>query len=90
MSEDTGSFKSAISEHTRDENDLMDWENITIVDSENNWKRRWIKEAIYVRSLPDGVSLNRDEGGYELSHVWDPVLNRPSPPPGRHRRQLLF
>ena len=31
--------------------------------------------------------MNRDQGGYELSHIWDPLL-RPAPaPPGRRRRQ---
>jgi len=31
---------------------------------------RWIKEAIYIRKEQD-KSMNRDEGSYQLSHVYD-------------------
>ena len=88
LSEDTTTFKSAISEHTREANHLMNWDEISIIDRESNKKRRWIKEAIHVRSLKPGESMNRDEGGYELSHVWDPLLCRPPTPPGRPRRSF--
>ena len=66
---------------------MMDWNDISVLDREDNKNRRWIKEAVHVRRLPDGIAMNRDDGGYELSHVWDPML-RPTPiPPGRDRHQ---
>ena len=87
VTEDTSTFKSAISEHARDLNHIMDWNNIKVIDREDNKYRRWIKEAIQVRKLEAGVPMNRDEGGYELAHVWDPLL-RPAPTtPGRSRQQ---
>ena len=32
----------------------------------------WIKEAIWIRKTKP--TMNRDEGGYRLSHVWDSLL----------------
>ena len=31
---------------------------------------RWIKEAIHIRKEQD-TSMNRDEGSYQLSHIYD-------------------
>jgi len=31
---------------------------------------RWIKEAIYIRKEQD-KSMNRNEGSYQLSHIYD-------------------
>ena len=86
VSEDTSQFKSAISEHTRDNNHIMDWDNTNILERESNRNRRWIREAIQVRKLEEGVPMNRDEGGYELAHIWDPLL-RPAPKPSGRGRQ---
>ena len=72
--EDPTKFKSAITEHLRTHNHVMDWPNVEVVDRESHKKRRWIKEAIQVRKRGEGITCNRDEGGYELSHVWDPLL----------------
>ena len=72
--EDPTKFKSAITEHLRIHNHVMDWPNVEVVDRESHKKRRWIKEAIQVRKRGEGITCNRDEGGYELSHVWDPLL----------------
>ena len=69
VSEDTSKFKSAVSEHTRDNNHIMNFDSIKIIDREDHKKRRWIKEAIQVRKLKEGVPMNRDEGNYELAHV---------------------
>ena len=85
--EDTSTFQSAISEHCREHNHLMNWDSIKVIDREDNKFRRWVKESMHVRKLKVGIPMNRDKGGYELSHVWDPLL-RPTPtPPGRRRHQ---
>ena len=53
--------KSAIMDHVVTENHVMDWDNIRVLDREEDRTRRWIKEAIWIRkSVP---VLNRDEGG---------------------------
>ena len=77
--EDTSKLKSGIAQHLRDHNHVMNWDSTKIIDREDNKKRRWIKEAIHVRKHGAQNTMNRDEGGYELSHIWDPVLNRPAP-----------
>ena len=44
-------------------------QNIKILDREEDWHRRGIKESIYIRALkPD---LNRDGGRHHLPSVWD-------------------
>ena len=86
--EDTSTFQSAISEHCREKNHIIDWDSTKVIAREDNKYRRWIKESIAVRKLKDGVPMNRDKGGYELPHVWDPLLRQtPTPPGGRHRHQ---
>ena len=41
-----------------------------VIDRENNRADRWIKEAIHIRKEQD-KSMNRDEGSYQLSHIYD-------------------
>ena len=68
--------KSAITDHVVTENHVMDWDNIRVLDREEDRTRRWIKEAIWIRkSVP---VLNRDEGGYQLSHIYDSLITIPT------------
>ena len=68
--------KSAITDHVMTENHVMDWDNIRVLDREEDRTRRWIKEAIWIRkSVP---VLNRDEGGYQLSHIYDSLITIPT------------
>ena len=68
--------KSAIIDHADRHNCVIDWEGAKMVDKETNRCVHWIKEAIWIRKTEPTV--NRDEGGYRLSHVWDSVLAPPS------------
>ena len=83
--EDTSKLKSAISEHARENNHIMNWDDVSILERETNKRTRWIREAIQVRKLDKDVPMNRDEGGYQLPHLWDPLLRNPPKPPGRPR-----
>ena len=68
--------KSAITDHVVTDNHVMDWDNIRVLDREEDRTRRWIKEAIWIRkSMP---VLNRDEGGYQLSHIYDSLITIPT------------
>ena len=68
-------LKSAISDHCKRENHLMDWDRAKIVHRESNRYHRWIREAVEIRRrAPE--TMNRDEGQYQLSHTWDTVLQR--------------
>ena len=41
--------KSANTDHVVTDNHVMDWDNIRVLDREENRTRRWIKEAIWIR-----------------------------------------
>ena len=70
----TSEFKSAIAEHMRNNNHIMDWDKVKILERESVIYRRKVREACQVRMLEAGISMNRDDGGHELSHIWDPLL----------------
>ncbi|CAH1244343.1 Hypp7269 [Branchiostoma lanceolatum] len=70
--------KSAISDHVARNNCVIDWEGAKVIDREDNRRIRWIKEAVWIRK--SSPVMNRDEGGYKLSHVWDYVLAAKAPP----------
>jgi hypothetical protein len=70
--------KSAITDHTTQENHVIDWNNIKIVAKESELRTRQIKEAIWIRK--EKSPMNRDEGAYKLSHTYDTLLT--TLPPG--------
>ena len=78
--------QSAITDHTDRNNCIIDWEGAKVTDRECNRKARWIKEALWIRKTTP--VMNRDEGGYRLSHVWDGLLIKTLASRGRtcHRR----
>jgi len=60
---------------------------------QGDWQRkqqlnRWIRETIHIRKEQD-KSMNRDEGSYQLPHVYDYLLSAAATPGGQsfHRRQ---
>jgi len=70
---ETEQTRSAISDHVARDNHIINWEGANIIDKETNSKARWVKEAIWIRRNSSKL-LNRDEGAYQLSHLYDPVL----------------
>ena len=62
---------SALTDQAVKENHVIDWESAKIVEKEREDLARGIKEAIYIRKLSN---LNRDEGRYHLSHLYDNLL----------------
>ena len=83
VSEDTTKFKSAVSVHCREMNHIMNFKDVSIIDRESIWSRRRMKEALHVRKLSPEVPMNQDDGGYELSHIWDPLLRKAPATSGR-------
>jgi len=59
--------RSAITDHVCNENHVIDWENVKVIDREADKAGRLIREAIWIRKTDN---MNRDEGSYQLSHVW--------------------
>jgi len=59
----------------------QDW--LALVDRESDKAGRLIREAIWIRKTDN---TNRDEGSYQLSHVWDKLLHTDN----RHRKSVLM
>ena len=74
--------KSAITDHAVINNHIIDWKNTTIIDNEENYMKRKIKEAIHIKQTTR--CLNRDDG-YILSGIYAPVWSKATPGgSGRH------
>jgi hypothetical protein len=74
--------KSAITDHLAQENHVIDWEGTKIIDREGHRTTRQVKEAIWIRRSKN--TMNRDEGAYNLSHVYDSLVTLP--PSGQTER----
>ena len=66
------SFMNQLSQITTQQISIVDWEGAKFVDRESDWRTRGIKEMIWIRKTKD--SMNRDEGQYRLSHIYDDLL----------------
>ena len=75
--------KSAITDHVCNENHVIDWDKAEIIDRESDKSGRHIREEIWIRKTDN---MNRDEGSYQLSHVWDKFLHTDD----RYRNSILM
>ena len=72
----TETHSSALADHVAQENHVVDWDNTEVLASGcSNKKGRWVREAIHVREQQQ-PTLNRNDGMYQLNHVWDSLLNK--------------
>ena len=71
--------KSAITDHMTQHNHVPNWKGASILTREDVWKKRSIREAIWIRRHPN--NMNRDEGGYKLSRVYDNIIRQTGTPP---------
>ena len=70
----TEDMRNANAVHSIKESHSIAWENARIIDREQNWKKRRIKESLYIRNK-DNYNL---DSGLALSHVWDPLIGQAS------------
>mgnify|MGYP001796186242 CR=1 FL=1 len=64
---------SAVFNHLRSSGHSFDLGDVKILDKEENWSRRGIKEAVWERI--ESPSLNKKGGlRFVLSHTWDRAL----------------
>ena len=68
---------SAITDHMLQANHLPNWDDVKVLSNESIRLDRQIREAIHIRTRD---TVNRDEGAYQLSHVYDDILRKPRPP----------
>ena len=52
-------------------NHISDWEGVKVVNIESH-RRRHVKEAVWIHKTK--AAKNRDDGNYELPHVYDDVI----------------
>mgnify|MGYP001545966652 CR=1 FL=1 len=65
-------WSSAITDHTVQNNHIMDWDSARIVQKESDWRTRGIIEALWIRKTR--TNINRDEGRHHLTHLYDDLL----------------
>ena len=75
-------LKKRLSEHKRDSSPVghhlkynkhtLDHENIKIIDRENRWFERGVREAIHIRA--SSPNLNRDQGRHQLPPIYNSLI----------------
>ena len=83
-----GKYKSAMLQHAREHNHHFRKEDVSILSSEQDWVKRGIKEAIFIKAL--NPSINIDPGRHSLSSHFDAILSdiiKAPPPPPPHDPQ---
>ena len=66
--------KSAITDHAVQNNHVINFDNVTVINKEDNRRWRAIKESIEIRINKD--SMNRDQGNHVLGHAYDDILKK--------------
>jgi len=62
---------------------VTDWANAKVIDRESDKAGRLKREEIWIRKTNN---MNRDDGSYQLSHVWDKLLHTDD----RHWKSVLM
>ena len=57
---------------------MIDWEGAKVIDRESNKRKRHVREAIWIRRTENAI--NRDDGNYDLPHVYDVVIRSGNQP----------
>jgi hypothetical protein len=65
---------NGIVQHVTKTKHQIDWENTIFLHSETHWRRRKIKEALYIDSLNPGKQISNKimnlEKGFDISGCW--------------------
>ena len=67
--------KSAVAEHAWLCGHYIDWDNVEVLDQENDLCRRKVKEGIEIRLTNKKLRINRDEGR-DLSPEWFSIVKK--------------
>ena len=75
--------KSSIADHAATENHVINWDNTNILARDDVRNTRWIRESIWIRRKANGEDMKRhlmngDEGAYQLSHLYDQLIQKTS------------
>ena len=67
--------KSSVAEHAWLSGHYIDWDNVEVLDQENDLCRRKVKEGIEIRLTNKKLRINRDEGR-DLSPEWFSIVKK--------------
>ena len=81
--------KSAISDHAARANHVINWDESKIIGREHDRRSREVREAMEIRKRGEKV-INREEGTYLLSHVYDPLLTPSAKQELKGRKVIKF
>ncbi len=70
---------SVVVGHTTQTNHDIDWPKVKILDREDRWYERGVREAAHIRL--ERPSLNRDAGRFQLPGIYNHLLRTKTPPP---------
>ena len=78
-----GQYKSAILQHARDNGHHFRKADFSIIDRDDDWFSRGVRESAYIRALKP--TINDHPGRHQLPHIYDPLLSKaikepPAPP----------
>ena len=67
--------QSALTDHVASNNHTIDWEGVTLPAKEPDWRKRGVKEAIFIRKAGTRA-INREGGRHLLPEVFSKLLYR--------------
>ena len=65
-------LKHNVSATVSSENHLPLWDEVKIIDREEHWKRRHLKEAAYMLGYSDILS----RPSIEMNTIWEPIIEK--------------
>ena len=65
-----------LTDHIASMNHTMDWEGVRLPAKESDWKKRGVKEAMFIRKAGTHA-INRDRGRHLLPEVFSKLLCPP-------------
>ena len=64
---------SGLSKHIRDTNHNIDWDNIYVLNKENDFRKRKFKEAVAIRKMTK-KTMNKKEEVKTISSIWENLI----------------
>jgi hypothetical protein len=78
-----GLYTSKVKEHMHNQDHFYIPNSITILDKDDKWRPRGIRESIHIRAL--SPTLNADQGRHKLPHCYDNIIRNAIAPTDRRK-----
>ena len=78
-----GEYKSAVMQHAADTGHSFREQDMVILDSDDNWRSRGVRESIYIRALNPSLNRRSERNDrYTLPATYDSIIKSTIKPPG--------